>query len=83
LVIDVSPMLMQKTNAAMCHQTQHALFVRRRSEEEGRKLSVPEVIQPVESLHRVSPAFQGPGEIHDTLADLLWTSGCARKPLIE
>jgi N-acetylglucosamine malate deacetylase 2 len=83
LVIDVSPVLQQKTDAALCHQTQHALFTRSRSEETGRKLSVPEVIQAVEGLHRVSPAFKGPGMIHDALADMLWASGCARKPLLE
>jgi LmbE family N-acetylglucosaminyl deacetylase len=82
LVIDISPVLQQKTEAALCHRTQHALFIRRRSEEAGRKLSVPEVILATESLHRVSPPFKGPGEIHDVLADLLWTSGCARKPVI-
>ncbi len=88
LVIDISPVLQQKTDAALCHRTQHALFVRRRSEETGRKMSVPEVIQLAEGLHRVWPPFDGAaetgsGEIHDALADLLWTSGCARKPLIE
>jgi N-acetylglucosamine malate deacetylase 2 len=81
MVIDVSPVLQQKTEAAMCHRTQHDLFVRRRSEEAGRRLSVPEVITTVESLHRVSPSFSGPDEIHDPLADLLWTAGIASKPV--
>jgi len=27
MIIDVAPMLEQKTAAAMCHRTQHALFV--------------------------------------------------------
>lgn len=56
-VLDVAPALEQKTAAAICHQTQHALFVRRASEEAGRRLSVPEVIMPLESLHRVLPAY--------------------------
>jgi len=55
LVLDVSPVLEQKTRAALCHRTQHALFVRRASEEAGRPLTVPEVIQREESLHRVLP----------------------------
>jgi LmbE family N-acetylglucosaminyl deacetylase len=55
LVVDVSPVLEVKTRAAMCHATQHALFVRRRSKEEGRKLSVPDIILSVESLRRVLP----------------------------
>lgn len=57
LVLDVSPALERKTAAAMCHHTQHALFVRRASEEAGRQLTVLEVIVPLESLHHV----RGPG----------------------
>ena len=91
LVLDITPVLVQKTQAALCHQTQHDLFVRRASEEAGRRLSVPEVIQPTESLHRVWPpvvdtagAGSAPqGEIHDKLADLLWASGCASRPVVE
>lgn len=80
LVIDVSTVLAQKTEAAMCHLTQHALFVRKRSEEAGRQLTVEEIIQPLESLHRVSPPVETGENVHDALADLLWTSGCARSP---
>lgn len=83
LIIDVTPVLGQKTAAALCHRTQHDLFVRRPSDEAGRRLTVKEVIQPVESLHRVLPVFDGAGEIHDALADLLWTSGSARSPQKE
>lgn len=50
LILDVSPVLDQKTQAALCHHTQHALFVRRASEEAGHQLNVPEVIMKVESL---------------------------------
>lgn len=53
MVLDITPVLAQKTAAALCHETQHALFVRRASEEAGRKLSVPEVILTVESLRHV------------------------------
>jgi LmbE family N-acetylglucosaminyl deacetylase len=83
LVIDIAPYLAQKTSAAICHRTQHALFVRRSSEEAGRQLSVEEVIHPLESLHRAWPpiAEDGAGAVHDTLADLLWASGCASQPV--
>ncbi len=47
--------LQAKINAAMCHQTQCALFVRRRSELERRKMTVPEVILTTEGLHRIFP----------------------------
>lgn len=83
IILDISPVLQQKTQAALCHLTQHALFIRRPSEEAGRKMRVTEIIHPVESLHRVSPPFEGAGEIHDALADILWTSGCARRSLME
>ena len=50
-ILDVTPSLTAKTKAALCHRTQHALFVRRSSREAGRQMTVPEVIMPVESLH--------------------------------
>jgi LmbE family N-acetylglucosaminyl deacetylase len=80
MIIDVALVLEQKTAAAMCHRTQHALFVRRGSEEAGRALTVPEVIQAVESLHRVQPQASTDGMIHDALANLLWESGFASLP---
>jgi N-acetylglucosamine malate deacetylase 2 len=83
LVLDVSPVLKQKTAAALCHRTQHALFVRSRSEEGGRPMSVPEVIHSVEGLHRVWPAHADDAEIHDPLADLLWASSRAYRPTLE
>ena len=50
-ILDVSPTFTVKNEAALCHRTQHALFVRRSSREAGRQMTVPEVIMPVESLH--------------------------------
>lgn len=67
LILDVTPALDQKTQAALCHRTQHALFVRRASEEAGHLLSVPEVIMKVESLRH----WQTPG--HQTGQDSLTT----------
>ena len=69
LVVDVSSVLQQKREAALCHRTQHALFVRRASKEAGRQLTVPEVIVSLESLHRLYPPLEG--EPHDALAELL------------
>ncbi len=69
MVLDIDPVLALKTQAALCHRTQHALFVRRSSREAGRQLSVPEVIMRVESLHRVSPAVNG--RLEDPFAQLL------------
>ena len=55
LVIDITPAIKDKETAAMCQRTQHALFVRRASQESGCRLSVPEVLMRVESLHRSFP----------------------------
>ncbi len=57
LILDIRPVLSDKTRAALCHRTQHALFVRRASEEAGRPLSVPDVIIKLEGLHRAFPTF--------------------------
>lgn len=55
LVLDITPVMDRKIDAALCHRTQHALFVRRASQQAHRQLSVPEVIVHLESLHRVFP----------------------------
>jgi N-acetylglucosamine malate deacetylase 2 len=69
LVIDASAVLEQKTLAALCHRSQHALFVRRASLDAARPLTVPEVIIFIESLHRVRLDGQETGP--DQLLDLL------------
>jgi LmbE family N-acetylglucosaminyl deacetylase len=51
LILDCSSVLEHKINAALCHRTQHALFVRNSSREAKRKMTVPEVIVSIESLH--------------------------------
>lgn len=78
LVIDISPALPRKEKAALCHRTQHALFVRRSSQEAGRRLSVPEVLLRLESLHRHLPPVQEPPR--DSLAEALapWLQDCGR-----
>lgn len=69
LVLNIESALESKINALMCHRTQHALFVRRSSQEAGRQLSVPEVAQRRESLHRVIPPWDG--SQNDRLAEML------------
>lgn len=69
LILDIRPALDLKVQAALCHQTQHALFVRRASQEAGRALSVPEVVMQVESLHRAYPPVDG--SVNDEFARAL------------
>jgi LmbE family N-acetylglucosaminyl deacetylase len=69
IVLDITPALQQKADAALCHKSQNALFVRRSSIRAGRQLTVPEVIMPVEGLHRVYPPANG--AVDDAVADML------------
>jgi LmbE family N-acetylglucosaminyl deacetylase len=69
LVIDVEHVLSEKESAALCHRTQHALFVRGSSEEAGHQMTVSEVIMRVESLHRASPPVEG--ELDDPVSNSL------------
>jgi len=59
LVIDIESVLQKKANAALCHRSQNALFVRRASKRAGRQMTIPEVLVKVEALHRVYPAIDG------------------------
>jgi len=56
MVVDVSNLLSVKEAAARCHDTQTALFVRRRSQMAGRPLTLREVLLPEEAFHRHWPA---------------------------
>ncbi|HNB50946.1 MAG TPA: PIG-L family deacetylase [Anaerolineales bacterium] len=78
-ILDVTSVLAKKTNAALCHRTQNALFVRRRSEQAGRQLTVPETIIPVEGVHRLLLAWAG--EADDPLAEVLLQAGAILSPL--
>jgi len=71
LVIDITSGLARKEAAAMCHLTQHDLFMRKTAEDVGHPVTVAEVIQRVrvESLHRVLPPVGGP--LDDPLARAL------------
>lgn len=57
LIVDVNAVLDHKEAAALCHATQTALFVRRRSEAAGRPLTVREVLLTEESFHRHWPTL--------------------------
>jgi N-acetylglucosamine malate deacetylase 2 len=74
LVLNVQPVLEQKIHAALCHRTQHALFVRNATRDAGRPMTVPEVITPLEALHRAYPPVNG--AVEDDFATLLRSSGC-------
>jgi LmbE family N-acetylglucosaminyl deacetylase len=69
IVLDIAPVQRQKVDAALCHKSQHALFVRRSSRRAGRQLSVPEVVMKVEGLHRAYPPVNGKPE--DMVIELL------------
>jgi len=56
--LDITPAIQQKIAAALCHTSQHALFVRRSSVRAGRQLTVPEVIMKLEGLHRLFPPIE-------------------------
>ena len=55
LVVNVSAFLDQKEAAARCHDTQTALFVRRRSQMAGRPLTLREVLLAEEAFRRHWP----------------------------
>jgi LmbE family N-acetylglucosaminyl deacetylase len=54
-VVEIGEYVEAKLAAAECHRTQHALFLRRSSQEAGRLLKLREVLMRVESLHRHIP----------------------------
>jgi len=55
LIVDVSAALDRKEAAALCHRTQTALFVRRRSQQAGRPLTVRDVLLTREAFRRHWP----------------------------
>ncbi|MEN4099446.1 MAG: PIG-L family deacetylase [Anaerolineaceae bacterium] len=73
LVLETAAVKDAKTAAALCHRSQHALFVRRASERAGRALTVAVVITTLESLHRAYPPVDG--ALQDDLARLLQGTG--------
>ncbi len=78
LILNLEAYREHKTAAALCHRTQHALFIRRPSQALGRTVTVPEVIQTTESLHRVYPPLAPGQALQDEFASLLRVSGAAQ-----
>lgn len=79
LILDLERFRTQKTAAALCHRTQHALFMRFTSQELGRPVTVPEVITTLESVHRAYPPLSRAEPLQDAFASLLRASGAARE----
>lgn len=79
LILDLEDLRPAKTAAALCHRTQHALFVRAASQEAGRPLTVPEIILTLESVHRVHPPVLPAQPLADPFAAFLRSSGYARE----
>jgi LmbE family N-acetylglucosaminyl deacetylase len=78
-ILDIEPWYSAKLNATICHQTQHALFVRRASKAAGRPMSLAEVTTNEESLHRAWPSDHS--NLDDPLASFL-RSNC-REALVK
>jgi LmbE family N-acetylglucosaminyl deacetylase len=68
-LLSIRPWYAAKLRATECHRTQHALFVRRASQEAGRSLTLAEVTYDQESLHHAWPRDQSNHE--DPLAHFL------------
>ena len=79
LIADLEAFRASKTAAALCHRTQHALFIRRPSQTLGREVTVPEVIQTLESFHRAYPPLAPGQALEDAFASLLRAHGAARE----
>lgn len=69
LLLDIASVFQQKADAALCHRSQNALFVRRASKRAGRPMTVPEVLIKVEGLHRRFPEIIGQPE--DVMVEFL------------
>jgi LmbE family N-acetylglucosaminyl deacetylase len=68
VLVDVSAYLDRKEAAALCHATQNALFVRRRSQQTGRPLTVREVLLTTEAFHRHWPPGGGADPFREWLS---------------
>lgn len=78
LVLDISPVRYRKVQAATCHRTQHALFLRHARERRGEEVTLPEIIRDQESLSRALP--ENGGDLDDPAAELLRSIALERGP---
>lgn len=69
IIVDITSAMKQKVNAVYCHRSQNALIRRRRSEQAGYRLTIPEVLLNVESLHRAYPPVDG--KLEDKVVEML------------
>lgn len=76
-VLDISPVRYRKVQAATCHRTQHALFLRHARERLGREVTLPEVIRDEEALSRALPEDEVQSE--DPLGEILQDIAIPRK----
>ena len=74
-VIDTTSVLNMKINAAKCHKSQHALFVRRKTKELGRPVEVEEVIMSDESYHIANGKIDLLKELQAIRENLLFEKG--------
>ncbi|NQS92239.1 MAG: PIG-L family deacetylase [Chloroflexi bacterium] len=58
ILVDVSSWIKQKIEAAMCHRSQHGLFIRHGSVRAGRPVTVPEVVRGTEALCCIIPTVE-------------------------
>ena len=79
LILDIQAVMQKKIKAALCHRTQHTLFVRNTERRTGRKTTVPDVVMSVESLHRQNPVVKN-GKLDDPFAKLLMMSNAVILP---
>ena len=71
IVLDIDPVREQKVQAALCHRTQNAMFMRNAAQEAGHPVSIADVILPTESFHRVFPPLAGGQQPEDAVARAL------------
>lgn len=73
LMLDISPWGEMKIAAMMCHQTQHALFMRRR-----KLTQVRDALRVIEPVHRQWPVVAAGSAPDDPFAELLLAVGAQR-----
>jgi LmbE family N-acetylglucosaminyl deacetylase len=69
MLLDISEWRELKVAAALCHRTQHDLFIRHGSARAGKPVTVPEMIRSQEALYKINLGNNSSQE--DLLADLL------------
>lgn len=71
IILDLQDVWPIKVQAALCHQSQNALFVRRESERQNRQVPVAEIVLSTESYHQVFSENKSNQQIYNQLLMLL------------